>query len=103
MFWILFTVVNMAAMEWLDFTGGGYTHKVYKRGRAPKENTNESEKEAQLLVQQATDSMSKTLTLVNSSTNCWSLTEPNVERRMFHVERREIHSASQRRRQTAAR
>ncbi|PRP72820.1 ABC transporter G family protein, partial [Planoprotostelium fungivorum] len=63
LFWILFTVINMAAMEWLDFTGGGYTHKVYKRGKAPKENTNESEKEAQLLVQQATDSMSKTLTL----------------------------------------
>lgn len=55
----------MSAMEWLDFTGGGYTHKVYKRGKAPKENTNESEKEAQLLVQQATDSMAKTLTLVS--------------------------------------
>ncbi|PRP87719.1 hypothetical protein PROFUN_02419 [Planoprotostelium fungivorum] len=63
LFWITFTVLNMIAMEYLDFTGGGYSHKVYKRGKAPAENTQDTEKEQQRLVQQATDSMSRTLTL----------------------------------------
>eukprot|EP01117_Protostelium_nocturnum_P006316 TRINITY_DN227_c0_g1_i1.p1 TRINITY_DN227_c0_g1~~TRINITY_DN227_c0_g1_i1.p1 ORF type:complete len:1474 (-),score=463.74 TRINITY_DN227_c0_g1_i1:47-4363(-) len=63
LFWVLFTIMNMIAMEFLEFTNGGYAHKVYKRGKAPKKNTNEGEKEAQRKLQAATESMNTTLQL----------------------------------------
>eukprot|EP01117_Protostelium_nocturnum_P006317 TRINITY_DN227_c0_g2_i2.p1 TRINITY_DN227_c0_g2~~TRINITY_DN227_c0_g2_i2.p1 ORF type:complete len:1432 (-),score=505.14 TRINITY_DN227_c0_g2_i2:66-4361(-) len=63
LFWILFTIINMIAMEYLEFTGGGYTHHVYKRGKAPAKNTQESEKEMQRIVKEATESMGSTLQL----------------------------------------
>jgi hypothetical protein len=37
--WLLFTFCNCLAIEFLEFTGGGYTRKVYKRGKAPKAGT----------------------------------------------------------------
>ncbi|PRP75001.1 hypothetical protein PROFUN_07394 [Planoprotostelium fungivorum] len=36
--WILFVVVNCLALEYLQWTGGGFTKKVFKGGKAPKEN-----------------------------------------------------------------
>lgn len=38
-YWALFTVLNCIAVELLEFTGGGYTKKVYKAGKAPKGNS----------------------------------------------------------------
>lgn len=36
LFWIFFTICNCLAMQLLEWTGGGYTKKVYKYGKAPK-------------------------------------------------------------------
>lgn len=36
--WIFFVVVNCLALEYLQWTGGGFTKKVFKGGKAPKEN-----------------------------------------------------------------
>eukprot|EP01132_Coremiostelium_polycephalum_P003856 gene3856-4807_t len=61
LFWILFTLINMAAVEYFDWTSGGYTHKVYKKGKAPKMNDLEQEKQLNKLVQEATSNMKDTL------------------------------------------
>ncbi|KAF2071314.1 hypothetical protein CYY_007364 [Polysphondylium violaceum] len=61
LWWILFTVMNMFAMEIFDWTAGGYTHKVYKKGKAPKMNDIEEEKRNNQIVQQATSNMKDTL------------------------------------------
>ncbi|PRP74981.1 hypothetical protein PROFUN_07374 [Planoprotostelium fungivorum] len=63
LFWLLFTAINMVCMEFVDFTGGGYTHKVYKRGKAPPKNTEEMEREQQRRFKEATDTLDETLTL----------------------------------------
>ncbi|KYR00643.1 ABC transporter G family protein [Tieghemostelium lacteum] len=55
LFWILFTIMNCVAMEIFDWTGGGYTHKVYKPGKAPKMNDVEEEKLQTKIVLEATD------------------------------------------------
>eukprot|EP01132_Coremiostelium_polycephalum_P003857 gene3857-4808_t len=61
LFWLLFIVINMAAMEYFDWTSGGYTHKVYKKGKAPKMNDVEQEKQLNRIVQEATSNMKDTL------------------------------------------
>eukprot|EP01132_Coremiostelium_polycephalum_P010385 gene10385-12755_t len=61
LFWLLFTAANMFAMEWFDWTSGGYTHKVYKKGKAPKMNDIEAEKQQNKIVQEATSNMKDTL------------------------------------------
>ncbi|EFA79741.1 ABC transporter G family protein [Heterostelium album PN500] len=63
LWWLLFTALNMIAMEKFDWTAGGYTHKVYKKGKAPKMNDVQAEKEMNQLVQQATENMKDTLIL----------------------------------------
>jgi hypothetical protein len=35
-FWVLFTFLNCVALQYFEWTGGGYTKKVYKPGTAPK-------------------------------------------------------------------
>lgn len=62
---ILFTTLNMLAMEFLEFTGGGYTKKVYKAGKAPKEGIDD-EKERNKMVQEATEGMANTLVMRDS-------------------------------------
>eukprot|EP01132_Coremiostelium_polycephalum_P010253 gene10253-12576_t len=59
--WIIFTIINMVAVEYIDWTSGGYTHKVYKKGKAPKMNDLEQEKQLNKLVQEATSNMKDTL------------------------------------------
>ncbi|EGG25223.1 hypothetical protein DFA_03471 [Cavenderia fasciculata] len=61
LWWILYTVMNMYAMEKFDWTSGGYTHKVYKEGKAPKINDAAEEKLQNQIVQQATSNMKDTL------------------------------------------
>ncbi|EGC38277.1 hypothetical protein DICPUDRAFT_149091 [Dictyostelium purpureum] len=61
LFWLLFVVCNMIAMEVLDHTSGGYTHKVYKKGKAPKLNDVEEEKQLNAIVANATNNMKDTL------------------------------------------
>ncbi|PRP76487.1 hypothetical protein PROFUN_15157 [Planoprotostelium fungivorum] len=36
--WIFFVAVNCLAVEYLQWTSGGFTRKVYKGGKAPREN-----------------------------------------------------------------
>eukprot|EP01133_Synstelium_polycarpum_P019406 gene19406-23237_t len=59
--WVLFIGLNMFALEKFDWTAGGYTHKVYKRGKAPKINDADEEKNAIALVAAATSNMKDTL------------------------------------------
>ncbi|GAM19699.1 hypothetical protein SAMD00019534_028740 [Acytostelium subglobosum LB1] len=63
LWWLLFTALNMYAMEKFDWTAGGYTHKVYKKGKAPKMNDVNDERAQIQLVQKATANMKDTLTL----------------------------------------
>ncbi|CAO3689827.1 unnamed protein product [Umbelopsis vinacea] len=42
LFWLLFIVLNMIAMEKITWVTGGYVKKVYKKGKAPK-HTDEEE------------------------------------------------------------
>ncbi|KAN0043238.1 hypothetical protein ACTA71_010878 [Dictyostelium dimigraforme] len=59
--WIFFVVCNMLAMEYIDHTSGGYTHKVYKKGKAPKLNDVEEERQQNEIVAKATSNMKDTL------------------------------------------
>ncbi|EGC32812.1 hypothetical protein DICPUDRAFT_155206 [Dictyostelium purpureum] len=61
LFWVLFIALNMFAMEFFDWTSGGYTHKVYKKGKAPKMNDSEEERKQNEIVAKATDNMKNTL------------------------------------------
>ncbi|EGG16693.1 hypothetical protein DFA_07671 [Cavenderia fasciculata] len=61
LFWLLFVVLNMVAIEVLEWTSGGYTHKVYKAGKAPKINDSEEELKQIRMVQEATGKMKDTL------------------------------------------
>nr|AAL91498.1 ABC transporter AbcG13 [Dictyostelium discoideum] len=61
LWWILYIVLNMFAMEYFDWTGGGYSHKVYKKGKAPKMNDVEEEKKQNQIVANATSKMKDTL------------------------------------------
>eukprot|EP01127_Copromyxa_protea_P013037 TRINITY_DN345_c0_g2_i1.p1 TRINITY_DN345_c0_g2~~TRINITY_DN345_c0_g2_i1.p1 ORF type:complete len:1435 (+),score=320.94 TRINITY_DN345_c0_g2_i1:614-4918(+) len=69
-YWILWTVLNCLCVECLEFTGGGYTKKVYKAGKAPKSGSEEQEKAQALMVKEATQDMGKKLTM-RSSTFSW--------------------------------
>ncbi|EGG25222.1 hypothetical protein DFA_03470 [Cavenderia fasciculata] len=61
LWWLLFTAMNMWAMEKFDWTSGGYTHKVYKPGKAPKINDAEDELKQIRMVQEATAKIKDTL------------------------------------------
>ncbi|GAM17381.1 hypothetical protein SAMD00019534_005560 [Acytostelium subglobosum LB1] len=59
--WLLFVALNMVALEFLDWTAGGYTQKVFKKGKAPKMNDVEDEKIQAKIVSEATNKMKDTL------------------------------------------
>ncbi|EGC33758.1 hypothetical protein DICPUDRAFT_154132 [Dictyostelium purpureum] len=59
--WVLFIILNMIAMSYLDHTSGGYTHKVYKKGKAPKMNDIDEERNQIELVAKATSNIKDTL------------------------------------------
>ncbi|EGG16975.1 hypothetical protein DFA_07956 [Cavenderia fasciculata] len=61
LWWLFFTALNMVALEFLDWTSGGYTQKVYKKGKAPKINDSEEEKLQNKIVLEATENMKNTL------------------------------------------
>ncbi|KAN0038042.1 hypothetical protein ACTA71_000214 [Dictyostelium dimigraforme] len=61
LFWLFYIALNIFAVEYFDWTSGGYTHKVYKQGKAPKLNDIEEEKNQNKIVKQATDNMKETL------------------------------------------
>ncbi|KAK5575307.1 hypothetical protein RB653_010565 [Dictyostelium firmibasis] len=61
LFWLFYIALNIFAVEYFDWTSGGYTHKVYKRGKAPKLNDVEEEKNQNQIVKKATDNMKDTL------------------------------------------
>jgi len=63
-FFIAFTLLNCLILELITYAGGGYTRKVFKRGKAPKNTTSELEEEAQAAkVSQMTENLDKNLTL----------------------------------------
>jgi len=70
LYFVLFTLLNCIALSVLEFTGGGYTKKVYKRGKAPKTETEEEEKKRAEKVKEATDNMGNTLD-TKPSVLCW--------------------------------
>ncbi|KYQ91227.1 ABC transporter G family protein [Tieghemostelium lacteum] len=61
--WLFYIGLNIIAVEYLDWTGGGYTHKVYKKGKAPKINDVEEEKNINKTVQEATSKMKENLSI----------------------------------------
>jgi len=64
-FWIGFILINCVILELIDYSGGGYTRKVFKRGKAPKNNASAEEEEAQAArVTEMTDNLDKSLTLM---------------------------------------
>ncbi|EGC34351.1 hypothetical protein DICPUDRAFT_153464 [Dictyostelium purpureum] len=60
-FVFLYIIVNCFIMEHFDMANGGFTSKVYKRGKAPKINDVEEEKRQNELVANATSNMKETL------------------------------------------
>ncbi|KAM9955245.1 hypothetical protein ACTFIW_000745 [Dictyostelium discoideum] len=62
-FWILFIICNCIVINIIDWTSGGFTCKVYLKGKAPKMNDVENEKQQNLLVQQATNNMKESLSM----------------------------------------
>ncbi|EGC31159.1 hypothetical protein DICPUDRAFT_40327 [Dictyostelium purpureum] len=62
--WLFYIALNVFAIEFFDWTSGGYTHKVYKKGKAPKLNDVEEEKLQNKIVQEATSNMKDTLKMV---------------------------------------
>ncbi|EGC32790.1 hypothetical protein DICPUDRAFT_155216 [Dictyostelium purpureum] len=61
LFWLLSVFLNCVAMEYIDWTGGNFTCKVYKKGKAPKLNDAEEEKKQILMVENATNNMKESL------------------------------------------
>lgn len=57
LFWILFTVVNAIAVEKLEWTHGGFMKRLYKRGKAPKQNDDATEMELAKKAELATQNM----------------------------------------------
>lgn len=56
-FWIGFTVINAIAVEKIEWTSGGFMRRLYKRGKAPKQNDDKTAAEMALKAAQATDNM----------------------------------------------
>ncbi|EFA80736.1 ABC transporter G family protein [Heterostelium album PN500] len=61
LFWLAYIAVNIFAIEFFDWTAGGYTHKVYKPGKAPKLNDVEEERQQNKIVAEATSHMKENL------------------------------------------
>eukprot|EP01114_Cavostelium_apophysatum_P000345 TRINITY_DN10328_c0_g2_i1.p1 TRINITY_DN10328_c0_g2~~TRINITY_DN10328_c0_g2_i1.p1 ORF type:complete len:933 (+),score=266.58 TRINITY_DN10328_c0_g2_i1:78-2801(+) len=61
--WIVLVVVNVLVTEFIDHAKGGYIKKVYKAGNAPAINSEQAEREQNLLVEKAQQNLSNTLTL----------------------------------------
>ncbi|EFA82003.1 ABC transporter G family protein [Heterostelium album PN500] len=59
--WLFYIALNIFAIEFFDWTSGGYTHKVYKKGKAPKLNDVEEERNQNKIVEQATSNMKENL------------------------------------------
>ncbi|KYQ91763.1 ABC transporter G family protein [Tieghemostelium lacteum] len=68
--WGFYILLNLFAIEYFDWTSGGYTHKVYKKGKAPKLNDVEEEKNINLVVKEATSKMKESLK-INGGTFTW--------------------------------
>nr|AAL91496.1 ABC transporter AbcG10 [Dictyostelium discoideum] len=66
LWWIFFVIINMIALELFDWTSGGMPHKVYKRGKAPKINDDEEERQQNAMVENATSKMKDTLKMRES-------------------------------------
>jgi ABC-type multidrug transport system ATPase subunit/ABC-type multidrug transport system permease subunit len=45
LFWIGFTIINALAVEKIEWTHGGFQRRLYKRGKAPKQNDDAEEME----------------------------------------------------------
>ncbi|EFA76868.1 hypothetical protein PPL_09620 [Heterostelium album PN500] len=59
--WLFYILLNVFAVEFFDWTAGGYTQKVYKKGKAPKLNDVEEERNQNKIVEQATTNMKDNL------------------------------------------
>lgn len=57
LFWIFFTVVNALAVEKIEWTHGGFMRRLYKRGKAPKQNDDAAEAEIARKAALATENM----------------------------------------------
>lgn len=57
LFWLLFTVVNAIAVEKIEWTHGGFMRRLYKRGKAPKQNDDAVELEIARKAALATENM----------------------------------------------
>eukprot|EP01119_Soliformovum_irregulare_P011474 TRINITY_DN2879_c0_g1_i1.p1 TRINITY_DN2879_c0_g1~~TRINITY_DN2879_c0_g1_i1.p1 ORF type:complete len:1443 (-),score=460.96 TRINITY_DN2879_c0_g1_i1:56-4384(-) len=62
-FFIGFTLINCIIIEFMDYSGGGYTRKVFKRGKAPKNNDSQAEEAQAAQVMEANENLDKTLTM----------------------------------------
>jgi ATP-binding cassette subfamily G (WHITE) protein 2 (SNQ2) len=56
-FWIFFTLVNAIAVEKIEWTHGGFMRRLYKRGKAPKQNDDAAEQEIARKAALATENM----------------------------------------------
>ncbi|KAN0032719.1 hypothetical protein ACTFIV_006639 [Dictyostelium citrinum] len=61
LWWVLFIIINMLAVEYLEWTSGGFSTKTYKKGKAPKLNDAEEERKQNEIVAKATSEMKDTL------------------------------------------
>lgn len=57
LFWILFTIVNAIAVEKIEWTHGGFMRRLFKRGKAPKQNDDAAEMEIARKAAEATENM----------------------------------------------
>eukprot|EP01119_Soliformovum_irregulare_P011476 TRINITY_DN2879_c0_g2_i1.p1 TRINITY_DN2879_c0_g2~~TRINITY_DN2879_c0_g2_i1.p1 ORF type:complete len:1232 (-),score=397.00 TRINITY_DN2879_c0_g2_i1:26-3475(-) len=66
-FWIFFILVNCVIIEFMDYAGGGYTRKVFKRGKAPKNNDDADEAVQLEKVNALTSNLNDALTLTGGT------------------------------------
>jgi ABC-type multidrug transport system ATPase subunit len=57
LFWIFFTIINAIAVEKLEWTHGGFMRRLFKAGKAPKQNDDDAEMEVARKAAEATENM----------------------------------------------
>jgi len=62
LFFIAFTIANSFTIEFMKYSSGGYTKKVFKKGKAPKNNIMD-EKQKAIKVQEAIDGLGDALNM----------------------------------------
>lgn len=83
LFWLGFIVANCLALEKIQWLNGGFILRIFKAGRAPKMNDDETEAEAARKATEAADNMKFTDMVCDSSLYSLNITQFRMQEYSF--------------------